>query len=225
MHFARLAGFHHEAHGGAQALADQVMMHGCGCQQRRDRNPVRTDLPIRQDDDVVAAGDRFLGPVAQPLERSLHAVRALVARIGDVERLGVEAVLGVTDRTDLLEIAVGQDRLPHFEPLLLCRTLVVKHVRARPDERDQAHHQLFADRIDRRVGDLGEVLLEIGVKQLRFLRHRRNRRVGAHRADGFLPGGCHRRHQDLGVFLGVAEGLLAVEQARHPCAAPLARPA
>jgi hypothetical protein len=41
---------------------------------------------------------------------------------------------------------------------------------------------------------------------------RRNRRVGAHRADGFLPGGCHRRHQDLGVFLGVAERLLAVEQ-------------
>jgi hypothetical protein len=50
----------------------------------------------------------------------------LVARIGEIERLGVETVLGVTDRTDLLEIAVGQDRLTHLKPLLLCRTLVVK---------------------------------------------------------------------------------------------------
>ena len=38
----------------------------------------------------------------------------------------------------------------------------VEQVRPRSDDRDQAHHQLLADRIDRRVGDLREVLLEIG---------------------------------------------------------------
>ena len=42
-----------------------------------------------------------------------------------------------------------------------------EQVRPRPDHRDQAHHQLLADRVDRRVGDLGEVLLEVIVEQLR----------------------------------------------------------
>ena len=135
-----------------------------------------------------------------------------VGSIGDVERLGVEAVLGVADRADLLQIAIGQDRLAHFQPLLPGRADEVEDVRPGTDEGDQAHHQLLADRIDRRVGDLREVLLEIGVEHLRLVRHRRDRRVGAHRAHGLLAGRRHRRHQELGVFLRVAEGLLAIEQ-------------
>jgi hypothetical protein len=144
----------------------------------------------------------------------LHAGRAIAGGIGDVDGLGVEAVLVMADAADLLEIVIGQDRLAHFEPLAPRGALQVEDVGTRPDEGEQAHHQLLADRIDRRVRDLREVLLEIGVEQLRLRRERRDRRVRAHRADGFLAGHRHRRHQDLGVFLGVAEGLLAIEQ-RH----------
>ena len=214
MHLARLGRFHHQPDRGAQPLADQMMMHGRRRQQRRDRDAVRADLAVRQDDDVVAAGDRRLGAVAEPVERRRHAGRTLFRLVGDVERLGVETVLDMADRADLLEIAIGQDRLAHLEPLQPGIADQVEDVRPRSDERHQAHHQLLADRIDRRVGDLREVLLEIGVEQLRLVRHRRDRRVGAHRADGFLAGRRHRRHQEPGVFLGVAEGLLAIEQ-RH----------
>ena len=73
MHLARLAGLDHEADRGAQALADQVMVHGGGGEQRRDRDAVRADLPVGQDDDVVAAVHRGLGALAQPVERVLHA--------------------------------------------------------------------------------------------------------------------------------------------------------
>ena len=100
----------------------------------------------------------------------------------------------------------------HFEPLLLRRALKVEQVRPRSDDRHQAHHQFLADRVDRRVGHLREVLLEIGEQGLRPVRQRRDRRVVAHGADGFLAGRRHRRHQDLQVFLGVAEHLLAVQQ-------------
>ena len=48
----------------------------------------------------------------------------------------------------------------------LRHTFEVEQVRPRPDDRDEAHHQLFTDRIDRRVGDLSEVLLEIGEQRL-----------------------------------------------------------
>ena len=118
----------------------------------------------------------------------------------------------VGDRADLFQVRVGQDRLAHFEPLGRGQALQVEQVRPRPDDRDEAHHQLLADRIDRRVGDLREILLEVGEELLRPVRQRRDRRVVAHRARGFLAGGRHRRHQDVDVFLRIAERLLPVEQ-------------
>ncbi len=90
--------------------------------------------------------------------------------------------------------------------------LEVEQVRPRPDDRDQAHDQLLADRIDRWVGHLREVLLEIGEQELGLVGQRRDRRVVAHGADRLLALGRHRRHQDAQVFLGVAERLLAIEQ-------------
>ena len=132
---------------------------------------------------------------------------------GGVERARLEMAVGdVGDRADLFQIRVGQDRLAHFEPLGRGEALQVEQVRPRSDDRDQAHDQLFADRIDRRVGDLRKILLEIGEQRLRPVRQRRDRRVVAHRARGFFAGRGHRRHQDADVFLAIAERLLPIEQ-------------
>ena len=76
MDLARLAGFDHEADRGAQALADQVVVHRRGGEQRRDRNAVRPDHAVGQDDDVVAAVHRRLGAVAEPVERAVERRRA-----------------------------------------------------------------------------------------------------------------------------------------------------
>ncbi len=187
-------------------------MHGRAGEQRRDRDAVRPDHAVGQDDDVVAALHRRVGPLAQPLERVGHAAGALLGRVGGVERAGVEALLDVADAADLLQILVGEDRLAHFQPLAARQAFEIEQVRPRPDERDQAHDELLADRIDRRVRHLREVLLEIGVEQLRLVRQRRDRRVGAHGTDRLLAGGRHRLHQQLQVLLRVAEGLLAIEQ-------------
>ncbi len=65
MHFARFASFDHKTHGRAQALADQVMMHGGGGQQSGYRNAVRPDHTVGQDDDVVAAAHGVFGALAQ----------------------------------------------------------------------------------------------------------------------------------------------------------------
>ena len=147
------------------------------------------------------------------LDRPAHAVGAMLGREGDVEGVRLEVIAAhLRDRADLFQVVIGEDRLAHFEALGVRHAFEVEQIRPRPDDRDQAHHQFFADRIDRRVGDLREVLLEIGEQRLRLVRQRRNRRVVAHRADRFLAGRGHRRHQELEVFLRVAEGLLAIEQ-------------
>jgi len=54
--------------------------------------------------------------------------------------------------------------------------------------------------------------LDTSVTELRLVGERRDRCVGAHRADGFLPGRRHRLEQELQIFLRVAEALLAIEQ-------------
>ena len=155
-----------------------------------------------------------LGALAELVERLAHAGGAVVGAIGDVERDGAELVVGdVADAADALQVLVGEDRMRSLEPLLLRGAFEVEQVRPRPDEGHERHDQLLADRVDRRVGHLREVLLEIGVQQLRPVGQRRDRRVGAHRADRLLAGLRHRRHQELDALLRVAEGLLAIEQA------------
>ena len=82
---------------------------------------------------------------------------------------------------------------------------------APPAERHvHRHDQLLADRIDRRIGDLREELLEIGVEQPRLQREDGQRRVVAHRADRFRAGRGHRLEDHLDLFAGVAEGELAL---------------
>ncbi len=118
----------------------------------------------------------------------------------------------VLDAADALEIDVGEDRRPHLEPLVPGRPLRREQVGPRTDQGDQRHHQLLADRIDRRVGDLGEALLEVVVEHLRPVGEDGDRNVAAHRADRILAGQPHRLQEEADVFLRVAERLLPVEQ-------------
>ena len=170
-------------------------------------------MAVRQDDDVDAVPHRLFGLVAQMVDGVRQALGAEVGRPGGVEHQRLEmGIADLGDRADFLQVLVGEDRLARLEALDRRHALEVEQVRPRPDDRHQAHDELLADRIDRRVRHLGEVLLEVGEQQLGLVGQGRDRRVVAHRADRLFAGGSHRRHQDLEVLLGVAEGLLAIEQ-------------
>ena len=88
------------------------------------------------------------------------------------------------------------------------------------DVRHDRHHELFADRIYRRVRHLREELVEAtekmaGVMEPRLLRTRRKarkRRIVAHRADGFAPGFRHRTEDQLDVLQRVAETPLVAQE-------------
>ena len=92
--------------------------------------------------------------------------------------------------------AAGCSRLPS-EP---------SRVSARGDE-------LLADAVDRRVGDLGEELLEVVVEQARPVREHGQRGVVAHRAHGLDAVARHRgRGGCRSSSMRVAEGDLALQQ-------------
>ena len=93
MHLARLAGFHHQADRGAQALADQMMMHGRAGEQRRDRNAVGAGLAVRQDDDVAAAGAplprraRTAASSAQPMPSAPCSAGKVMSKVQRLEMI------------------------------------------------------------------------------------------------------------------------------------------
>ena len=213
VHLARRAGLDHQPGGRPQALAHQVLVHRRQRQRGRNRDVVAVDPAVADDQDVVAAPDRVDALGAQRCELGLDALGLPLERVGDVELVAPElrAAVGL-DLAQPRHVVEVEDRLRDLEPHRRVHRVDVEQVRLRADERHQRHHDRLADRVDRRIRDLREQLLEVVVERLVAVRQHRQRRVVAHRADAFLADRGHRPHQELDVFLGVAEGLLAVEQ-------------
>ncbi len=112
------------------------------------------------------------------------------------------------DVAQRLELAVEQDRLAQDQLVRVGRRLV-EEVELGAEARSEAHHDLLADRVDRRVGDLREELLEVGEQRRGLVGEHGQREVVAHRADRLGPVARHRGEQHPQVLLGVAEGALA----------------
>ena len=208
----RLAGLQHEAGLHAQALADEMMMDRAGGERSRNGDAVGALRPVRQDQQVDVGEDRLRRLPAKPLQRRLKRLRVAALRPGRIERDRAEgAVERLVNGPNFLQILIGEDRLRDFEPLMVAG-IVAEQVRPRPDHRDEAHHQALADRIDRRVGDLGEVLLEIIVEQTRPLGEQGERRVRAHRADRIVGIGRHRAEEVFQVLVRVTEADLGAAE-------------
>ncbi len=212
MHLARLAGLDDEAGLHPQTLTDEVVMHRRGGERGGNRDPVGSVCAVGQHEDVVVLQHRLGRRPAHLLDREFDTLDAAAGIPADVDRLAAEcAVERRLDRADLGKVLVGEDRLADFEPLVRAR-VAAQQVGARADHRQQAHHQFLADRVDRRVGDLCEVLLEVVEQQPRTVRQHRDRGVAAHRADRIVARLRHRLEEAEDVLLGVAERLLALQQ-------------
>ena len=94
-------------------------------------------------------------------------VDAAIHAIGDIEGLGTELVVGdIANRANFLQSRIRDDGLTHFEPLERRRTFQIEKIGSGSDEGHQRHDDFLADRIDRRIRNLGEELLEIIAKVL-----------------------------------------------------------
>src|SRR5450830_1198016 len=156
------AGFHDEAGGGTQALADQVLVDGGRGQQRRDGDAVGAHGAVGHDQDIVAGLDGVHGFRAQRGQRRFHAFLAPGQRVADRQLIGLELAARVAaDVAQALHVVERQHRLRHFQAHRRVDVVRVQQVRLRTDERHQRHHHRFADRVDRRVRHLGEQLLEV----------------------------------------------------------------
>ena len=148
------------------------------------------DAAIGEDEQRVAGVDGVRGAGAQIVERVLQAVFAIRGAEQRGQRGGQQIARG--DAAQLFQIAVGQDGMRQLEGVAVLRRLV-QNVALGADVADERHHQLFADGVDGRIGDLREELLEVVEQRLRTVGEAGQRHVGAHGADRLLALGAHGR--------------------------------
>ena len=217
VHLARLAGLEHEAGLQARALAHEVVVDGGDGEQRRDRGARRAR---RRGRTGRGCWRRRRSP-RRPARRSRRTAQhhALRARRRPRHVIGIvcERKTRGVDAAQRLELVVAQDRVRDHE---LVRVLGRPRRAGCASEPTPVRIDIttrLADRVDRRVGDLREQLLEVGEQRRRLVGEHGEREVVAHRADRLLALGRHRREQHAQVLLRVAERELAGAQrlARH----------
>jgi hypothetical protein len=184
-------------------------MHRAGGKDHRHRH-IGLVLPLIGQDDVARAGahgilrlrpDTFQPP-AQRVGGTVHGEGAV-----DVDN----AVAEMADH--LIELRIGDEGAVQHEDLGLAAVLV-QHVLEVAEPGLEAHHPVFAKRVDGRVRDLAEVLPEIVAERAILARQHRRRRVVAHRGQRFLPVLGHRREDLFQLLDGIARGHLAAAQFR-----------
>ena len=202
MYLARLAGLGNERHFHAQAALDEMMMNCTNREQRRDGQVVAAGHAIAEHEIGVAVENGALGLATNGVERTrqeVHAGRVVLDVEDGVDLDGLEvAILDVLDDVEVLEREYG---MLEKEALALLATRL-EYVRLGADGRRQRHDHLLADRIDRRIGDLSEELLEVVVDERIEHGEAGERRVVAHRAEALL-GVLDHGQQEHAEYLGI----------------------
>ena len=78
---SRLAGFHDNGRAGPQPFPNEIVMHGGGGDQARDLDPVRSDFPVRQDEQRRAP---FTDGPARLAAELVHGFLEGAGRVGPV---------------------------------------------------------------------------------------------------------------------------------------------
>ncbi len=206
---AGLARLHHDARPQSRPPPDQVVVDGRHGQQRRHRHPLVAGGPVGEDDHRHAEPDGGGGFGAEAVDGLGQPLGAFRHRPGAVEGLGVEHV--VVDVAQFEQLVVLEDGLLHDQLVGVVRRLL-QQVELRADGGLEAHDDALPDRVDGRVGDLGEALLEVAEQRWGPIGQHGQRHVAAHRPVGLLGLGGQRRDEDPHVLRRPAEGQLAGTQ-------------
>ena len=202
-HFPDFPGFDHDPRPGAESFTDQVVMEPGRRQEGGDGSALPIHLPIAENDHRRPSPDQFLRPPEDSVEGVFQGAARLVAGREEHFDLGRRDP-GMVGAPETGHIFRRKDRVGKLEPGAVQRGLF-EEIMFPADPAHQGHHQFFPERIDSRIGHLGEELFEIGIKQLGLVGESRQGGIVAHRPDRFLTPGGHRADHQFKLLVGVAE--------------------
>ena len=195
-------GLHQDVGVAAQVVVHQGTLHRPHRHGGRDGQGVGTDVPIREDQQHGTGLGGSLGLFTDAQDGRFQALFGL-----EVEADHLMAIVLPFQCQQLVEVGVEQDRRLEQHPVGVAEGLV-EHVLLAADTGGQRHDVVFPQRIDGRVGDLGEHLAEVVIQSALA--------GGEHRHRGVIPHGAHRflavftQYPDdlIQLLIGVAEQLL-----------------
>ena len=186
---ARGAGLDDQVAVGPLAGLDQVMVDRAGGQQGMDRQLAALKVAVRKQQQVAALGDRSRGALAQ-LGQSVP--QREINRDVQIQQHRRQTELRRIDQ--LAQLALRQHRRVQHHPPGQLRP-GFEYVTDRTDHGLQRHHDALAQGIDRRIGDLSELLPTAIIQRPDPGREHRHRRIVAHRSDRLGLGlGEHANH-------------------------------
>ena len=210
VHFARVTSLDDDGDAGAETFADEIVVQAGDGEQRRHGCEFLRHAAVGEDEDV---GLVFLDVAAGHHAQFFHRLREALLAAGDAEEDGQHGGLETRQigAADLGELLVGENRILQLHATAGGR-LRVEEIAFGTETGLGGSDDFFANGVDRGIGDLRKELFEVIVEQARLIGEHGERRVVAHRADGFDAILGHRHENDALVFVGVAEGDLALEQ-------------
>ena len=199
-----LGRIHHQRALQPQLLAQQMVMNSTHGQQGRHRrrgggqrgSRPRAIDPVGQHQNLGSVTHRLFRNAAQRRDGLLQASRTRLH-----SHLGGDRLDGQTLLTDGRQFRLVQNGRLQMDDGGSFR-LGLQGGPALTQVHLQAHHQLFPQGIDRRVGDLGETLLEVVVKQVGLVGEHRQGDVIAHAVGRLLAEGSHVLDDQIEVFGG-----------------------
>ena len=207
MHVEALGAAHVDRGVGAQVLADQVRMRAARRQDHGDGGAAGPRRLVGEDQVFAAAAHRVLGGAADGVDGLRQRVRARRGVEGAVD--GVGAVAHVEAHRG--ELAIGQHRRVQLQEAGLVRR-AFEDVAEIAEPGLQRHHPAFAQGVDRRVGDLAEILPKEVVQAAVAVGEHRHRRVVAHGPDGLLAVLHHRAEDQFDLLQRPSEQDLEAAQ-------------
>ena len=160
MHIPRFRGFENQRYRGSLSGIDQMLLDRGNGQQGRNRHMVFIYAAVRKDDDVFPVGSRA---VNRDIELFQCPLQRCVLVKQKRHRLHMEARL--IERFDLHQIDFGQNRIIDFEYGAVA-ALFLQQIAVGADVNGRVGDNLLAQRVNRRVCNLREQLLEIVEQQL-----------------------------------------------------------
>jgi len=162
MHLARIAGVRDQRHMCAELAPNQMLMHSRQRQQGRNGRMCRIGCAVRKDQKTPALRDGLFCFLTQRIQRLLQS-RAIPGDIKDrrQHRAADHPFFSIADADQLVLV---EDRLRQSQDTALLRPFIQK-VAALAHVGLQRCHQLFTDRIQRRIGHLRKQLVEVVEKE------------------------------------------------------------
>ncbi len=172
MRVARRAGLDQQVALASQAGFHQVMVDRTGHEQRMRGQLSLDQVAVRKKQHQLAVANGALRLLAHPQNRGFQPLGGLVLQVDELVRDFLQP-------QDLPQLALRQNRRAQHD---LARMLGRRHedVALRSDLGLQRHDDGLAQRIDRRVRHLGELLSEVIVERADLVRQNGHRRVVAH---------------------------------------------